>query len=122
MALGIIGIIIPVLPTTPFLLLASFLFTKSSKRVNDWFINTDTYNNYLKNFVETRAMTLKSKLSILFPVSIMLIVTFIFIDNVYARVFISTTFLFKYYYFFTFIKTTPVSNLKVKTSTSKLSR
>ncbi len=116
MFLGIIGIIVPILPTTPFLLVASFIFTKSSLQINNWFINTKIYNNYLKDFVETRSLTLKSKWTILLPVSFMLIITFIFINNIYARVFISIVFLSKYYYFFTFIKTLSNPQLKIKST------
>ena len=63
--LGIIGIFIPFLPTTPFLLLTLFFFTKGSKRLEAWFMRTSVYQNHLKSFNERRAMTKKTKISIL---------------------------------------------------------
>ena len=81
MGIGIVGIVAPILPTTPFLLLASFFFAKGSKRFHDWFISTKIYKKYLESFVQSKAMTLKNKFTILFPVSCMLIITFIFANN-----------------------------------------
>lgn len=105
LGIGIIGIAVPILPTTPFLLLASFFFAKGSKKFHDWFISTKIYKKHLESFVTSRAMTLKSKLSILLPVSAMLIVTFIFVNNLHARIVLVILFIGKYLYFFTQIKT-----------------
>lgn len=49
-ALGIIGIALPVLPTTPFLLLAAFLFARSSKTLHHWLMNHRIWGNYLRNY------------------------------------------------------------------------
>ena len=57
LGLGVIGIIVPILPTTPFLILTGYLFTKSSDRYQDWFKNTKVYKKYLSNFVENKSMT-----------------------------------------------------------------
>ncbi|EKV56817.1 YbaN family protein [Brachyspira hampsonii] len=103
--IGAVGIVVPILPTTPFLLLASFFFAKGSKRFHDWFMSTKLYKRHLESFVKSRAMTLKSKLSILLPVSAMLIITFIFVNNIYARITLVILFIGKYLYFFTQIKT-----------------
>ncbi|PLV64236.1 YbaN family protein [Brachyspira pilosicoli] len=100
-----IGIVVPILPTTPFLLLASFFFAKGSKRFHDWFLSTKLYKKYLESFVKSRAMTLKGKLTILIPVSCMLIITFILVDNIYARIVLVILFISKYVYFFTQIRT-----------------
>ncbi len=103
--IGAVGIVVPILPTTPFLLLASFFFAKGSKRFHDWFMSTKLYKKYLESFVKSRAMTLKAKLTILLPVSAMLIVTFIFVNNLHARIALVILFIAKYVYFFTQIRT-----------------
>ncbi|TVL68911.1 YbaN family protein [Brachyspira hyodysenteriae] len=103
--IGAVGIVVPILPTTPFLLLASFFFAKGSKRFHDWFMSTKIYKKHLESFVKSRAMTLKSKLTILLPVSAMLIVTFIFVNNLHARIVLVILFITKYLYFFTQIRT-----------------
>lgn len=105
LGIGAVGIAVPILPTTPFLLLASFFFAKGSKRFHDWFLSTKLYKKYLESFVKSRAMTLKGKLNILIPVSCMLIITFIFVNNIYARIVLVILFISKYVYFFTQIKT-----------------
>ena len=119
---GILGMLLPILPTTPFLLLTSYFYTKGSDTINNWFISTSLYKNHLKDFVQSRSMTLKSKLSILLPVSLMLILTFIFIENLHARVSIGFVILFKYYYFFNHIETVEkkvVENGKIITAQTK---
>ena len=103
--IGAIGIIVPILPTTPFLLLASFFFAKGSKRFHNWFISTSIYKRHLESFVKSKAMTLKSKLTILIPVSAMLITTFIFTNNLHIRILLIILFISKYLYFFTQIRT-----------------
>ena len=57
--LGAIGVILPILPTTPFLLLASFCFVRGSDKFDRWFKETKIYKKHLENFVNNRAMTLK---------------------------------------------------------------
>ena len=114
MGIGIIGIVVPILPTTPFLLLASFFFAKGSKRFHDWFISTKIYKKYLESFVKSKAMTLKNKFTILFPVSCMLIITFIFVNNLYARIVLVILFIGKYLYFFTQIRTIAKEETEIK--------
>lgn len=114
MGIGIVGIVTPILPTTPFLLLASFFFAKGSKRFHDWFISTKIYKKYLESFVQSKAMTLKNKLTILLPVSCMLIITFIFVNNLYARLVLVILFIGKYLYFFTQIKTIAKEETEIK--------
>lgn len=105
MVLGAIGVILPVLPTTPFLLLASFCFAKGSDRFHKWFIGTKLYKKHLESFVTSRSMTLKTKLCILLPASAMLILAMLAMSNIYGRVLIVFLIIFKYIYFFTRIET-----------------
>lgn len=105
LGLGALGVVVPILPTTPFLLLASYFFAKGSNRFHNWFISTKLYKNHLEEFIQTRSMTLKKKLSILLPVSTMLITTAIFISNIYVRVGMIFIIVLKYYYFFAHITT-----------------
>ena len=96
MVLGAIGVVLPVLPTTPFLLLASFCFAKGSDRFHKWFIGTKLYKKHLESFVTSRSMTLKTKLCILLPASAMLILAMLAMSNIYGRVFIVFLIIFKF--------------------------
>ena len=61
LVLGVIGIFLPILPTTPFLLLTLYSFAKGSSRLEQWFLGTKLYQKHLKSFNERRALTEKSK-------------------------------------------------------------
>lgn len=61
--LGIIGIIVPILPTTPFLLLSSYFFLKSSERLYNWLINNKILGQYIKDFQIEKSIPLKVKIS-----------------------------------------------------------
>lgn len=105
MGVGCIGIILPILPTTPFLLVSLFLFAKSSKRAEAWFMSTKIYQKHIDSFVKERAMTLKSKISLLAFASTMLMIAFFMMDNLYGRITIIVLMFIKYYYFIFRIKT-----------------
>lgn len=103
--IGAVGVVLPVLPTTPFLLLASFCLAKGSEKFHTWFTGTKLYKNHLGEFVQNRSMTLKTKFSLLLPASGMLLLAFAAMPNWYGRAFIIFLIIFKYVYFFTRIKT-----------------
>jgi len=60
--LGIIGIVIPILPTTPFLLLTAAAYAKSSKRFYNWLLNNRILGMYIRNYKEGKGMPLKLKI------------------------------------------------------------
>ena len=62
LALGIVGIVLPILPTTPFLLLASFLFYKGSKRMHDWLENNRFFGGYIRNYRKYHAIKRRTKI------------------------------------------------------------
>ena len=61
LGLGILGAFLPVLPTTPFLLLAATLFLKSNKGLYDWLMNHPRLGSYIRNFLEHKAIPLRVK-------------------------------------------------------------
>lgn len=105
LGIGVIGIILPVLPTTPFFLITTVLFAKSSPKFHNWFINTKLYNQHLKLFVETRSMTKKQKWTLMIFVDIVCLISFILIPVVIIRVILIILDLGKYIYFTKYVKT-----------------
>ncbi|TCV84800.1 hypothetical protein EDC16_11029 [Testudinibacter aquarius] len=105
LGLGIIGIPLPVLPTTPFLLLALYFFAKSSERLHSWFLQTALYHKYLKTFDEQRALTLKSKIYILLLSTGMIAISYYFLPSIYGRISLLVLLLIEYWFFFFWIKT-----------------
>ena len=61
LALGIMGVFLPVLPTTPFLLLSAALYMRSSQRLYDWLMSHKHLGPYIKNFREHKALPLRVK-------------------------------------------------------------
>ncbi len=103
--LGIIGIVIPGLPTTPFLLLALFCFGKSSEQLKQWFISTTIYTKYLKSYDQRRAMTLKQKVSILAFSAPFCIFALFTIPHIIGKLILIAVIVVQYYYFIFKIKT-----------------
>lgn len=117
--LGAIGAAIPVLPTTPFLLLATACFAKGSTRFHNWFLGTRLYKNHLEDFVNNRSMPLKTKISICSLATVMLLVAFFMMNHPLGRIFILCLIAFKYYYFIFRIETLPSEKLQTTVETSK---
>lgn len=61
LALGILGIFLPLLPTTPFLLLAAACYFRSSERFYNWLINNKWLGNYIKDYREKKSIPIKIK-------------------------------------------------------------
>ena len=62
LVLGAIGIVLPVLPTTPFLLLALACYLRSSERMTHWMLDNKYFGKYIKNYREGKGIPLKTKL------------------------------------------------------------
>ncbi|CUK09490.1 YbaN family protein [Shimia thalassica] len=61
LALGTIGIVAPLLPTVPFLLLAAFCFSKSSERLHNWLLSHPTFGPPIADWNERGAISLAAK-------------------------------------------------------------
>lgn len=103
--LGFIGVMLPVLPTTPFLLLSSFCFAKGSDKFDKWFKSTKLYKMHLKDFTENRSMTIKQKIYLLVFSDIMIAFPLVILNNIYIKLFLILIVILKYYYFIFKIKT-----------------
>jgi uncharacterized membrane protein YbaN (DUF454 family) len=62
LAIGVIGIIMPVLPTTPFLLLAAICYMRGSQRLYNALLCNRFIGSYVRNYLEGRGMSLKMKI------------------------------------------------------------
>ena len=96
---GIVGVFLPVLPTTPLLLLTSYCYIKSSDRLSEKFMKTKIYDKYVRNFHEKGGMTLKGKLMLTIPVSLMLLIMFVKIDSNIMRMVIVIMWITKVVFF-----------------------
>ena len=74
LALAVIGVVLPILPTVPFLALAAFCFAKSSDRLNNWLLNTKLFQNNLADFKAGKGTTVKTKVRILVTVTLVMAV------------------------------------------------
>jgi uncharacterized membrane protein YbaN (DUF454 family) len=83
LGLGSIGIILPVLPTTPFLLLSAACYYRSSERLHQWMLNNRWFGNYIRNYKEGKGIPLKTKV---------LVLSLLWISITYSAVFIITIF------------------------------
>ena len=72
LALGTMGVVLPILPTVPFYLATAFCFANSSERLHTWFVDTGLYKKHLQSYVEKRGMLLKTKISIITTVTLLM--------------------------------------------------
>ncbi len=76
LGIGAIGVVLPMLPAFPFLMLAACCFAKSSKKLEDWFKGTKLYKENLEDYVSGKGMTKKSKVRIMVMVTALMSVGF----------------------------------------------
>ncbi|MCI7238913.1 MAG: YbaN family protein [Anaerococcus sp.] len=106
LGLGLVGIYTPILPTTPFLLLAAFCFQKSSDKLNNWFRSTNTYQVYIKPIKNKKGLPLSKKIRILALVTLLVIISFFIMKNKIGRSVLIVILIFHYIYFLFVLKTT----------------
>jgi len=87
LTLGVVGIFLPVLPTTPFLLLSAACFLKSSDKLYSWLIHHKLFGNYIQSYLKYKAISLRAKIISITALWIAIGSTIIFfIDTLYIRI------------------------------------
>ena len=106
LALGAIGVVLPILPSVPFFLVTIYAYTRSSKKLHDWFVGTKLYKKNLASFVEKRGMTMATKLKIVITVTIVMGFGFFMMSRVpIARIILAIVWVCHLLYFFLRVKT-----------------
>ncbi len=110
LALGTLGIILPLLPTVPLYLLTAYCFARSSEKLHTWFVNTKLYKNNLESYVKGEGMTVKTKVRIMVTVTALMSMGFFMMDKVpVARLMLTSVWVFHLVYFVFRVKTIKIA-------------
>ena len=114
--LGAVGAVVPMLPAFPFLMLATFSFARSSKKLDRWFKGTKLYKDNLEDYVAGRGMTWKTKIRIMITVTLLMSVGFIMMGTkgiITGCIVLGCVWLFHILYFIFGVKTIPAAKAPV---------
>lgn len=79
LALGSIGIILPLLPTVPFVILAAFCFARSSPRLEAWLLGHHVFGQHIRNWRHQRAITKRGKRAAIAAFTVSIVIALIFV-------------------------------------------
>lgn len=100
---GAIGIVLPILPTTPFWLLTLACYSRGSTRFHLWFTQSKMYEKHLKSFYETRIMTRVQKWRLMIFVDSLMFVSFLMVEPLYLKLLLVTLVAIKHWYFHRYV-------------------
>lgn len=83
LGIGVVGVVLPVLPTTPLVIASFFCFTKSSKKAEQWISNNRYFGSYIENYETKQGVPLDVKLTSIFFLWAALIVSMVFFNQIY---------------------------------------
>lgn len=104
LALGTIGIVLPILPTTPFLIVTLICYTHSSERFMMWFKSTKLYTKHLEPVINRKGMTIKKKFFVLALITLLISIPITIVDQLTIRIILVAIILMHYIYFIFFVK------------------
>ncbi len=81
LTIGVVGVVVPVLPTTPFLLLAAFCYARGSKRFHAWLIGAKVLGPYIRNYQEGKRMSTSAKLTTIVFLWMTMLATIALLDS-----------------------------------------
>ncbi|MBT9141087.1 MAG: Inner membrane protein YbaN [Dehalococcoidia bacterium] len=85
LVVGIIGAFIPLLPTTPFLLLSSYCFLRSSRRLYNWLIHHRIFGNYIYNYLTYKAIPISTKIGSMITLWLTLMISMHLLPGIHLR-------------------------------------
>jgi len=83
--LAVVGIFLPVLPTTPLLLLALACFAKSSEKLHSWLLTNKTFGPFIRQWHETRSMPRKAKVYAIISIFVAGGISFFSVDTIMLK-------------------------------------
>jgi uncharacterized protein len=86
LGLGAIGIVLPVLPTTPFLLLAAACYMRGSERMHRWLLNNRWFGSYIRNYREGKGISAKGKIFSISTLWIAICLSAFLIEMAYVQI------------------------------------
>lgn len=108
--LGFAGAVLPLLPTTPFLLVAVICFAKSSDRLHAWLVKTRVYQAYVEDFRKYRGYTMRKKIQLLISVYIVVGFSIWMVDVLWVRIGLVIMLAMQTIVLFTWVRTLPKSH------------
>lgn len=96
---------IPILPTTPFVIISIYFLKNGSVKFKQWLFSKKIYRKHITNYINNKSLKLKEKIKILFIATLLLIISFIIVKNSISKCVIILILIIKYYYFIVCIKT-----------------
>lgn len=85
LVIGTIGMFLPILPTTPLLLLTGFFYVRSSEKLYQWLIHHPVFGAYIYSYVKFKAISMKTKISAITILWLSILFSIYLLDNIWLQ-------------------------------------
>lgn len=86
LVLGLIGIVLPILPTTPFLLLSAACYVRSSEKAYNWLLNNRVFGQYIRDYRDGKGLPVKIRVITITLLWITIIISLFFITIFWVQI------------------------------------
>lgn len=83
--LGVVGMFLPLMPTTVFLLLAAYCYSRSSEKFHNWLLNNRLCGSYIRNYKSGKGISVKQKVSTILTLWLSIGISMMFVGNIWVR-------------------------------------